>query len=171
VVSEIAAFIFIDLTVDWHGFPRGTFIVDALLCSLLIGASRFWERGIAHALRTFVGRGEQERTIIVGAGRAGRSMLRELRETGGVRVVGFVDDNPAFRRRRIQGVPVVGSLEEIGWILGRYDPDSVLVTIPSATRKQLDGVVEACRRADINCRFVRKQIDLDPSAILGVSAE
>jgi UDP-GlcNAc:undecaprenyl-phosphate GlcNAc-1-phosphate transferase len=171
VVSEIAAFIFIGLTVEWHGFPRGTFIIDALLCSLLIGASRFWERGIAHALRTFVGRGDQERTIIVGAGRAGRSMLRELRETGGVRVIGFVDDDPAFRRRRIQGVPVVGSLDEIGWVLGRYDPDSVLVTIPNAARKELDGVVEACRRADISCRFVRKQIDLDPSAILGVSAE
>jgi UDP-GlcNAc:undecaprenyl-phosphate/decaprenyl-phosphate GlcNAc-1-phosphate transferase len=170
-VSEIAAFIFIDLTVDWNGFPRGTFIIDALLCSLLIGASRFWERGIAHALRNFVGRGDAERTLIVGAGRAGRSMLRELRETGGVRVIGFVDDDPAFRRRRIQGVPVVGSLDEIGWILGRFDPDSVLVTIPNAARKQLGGVVEACRRADISCRFVRKQVDLDPSAILGVSAE
>ena len=68
-------------------------------------------------------------------------------------------------------MPVVGSLDDICWVLGRYDPDSVLVTIPNAARKQLDGVVEACRRADINCRFVRKQIDLDPSAVLGVSVE
>ena len=170
VVSEIAAFAFIALTVDLHGFPRGTFIIDALLCALLIGASRFWERGAAHALRTFV-RGDQERTLIVGAGRAGRSMLRELREGGGVRVIGFVDDDPAFRRRRIQGVSVVASLDEIGWALGRYDPEAVYVTIPNAERERLDQIVEACRRADVPCRFVRRHIDLDPGVVLEASVE
>jgi len=171
IASEVAAFAFVSLTIDLHEFPRGTFIIDALLCSLLIGASRFWERGIAHALRSFVGRADQERTLIVGAGRAGRSMLRELREGGGVRVIGFVDDDSAFRRRRIQGVPVVATLDEIGWALGRFDPDAVYVTIPNAGRERIDAVIEACRRADVTCRFVRREIHLDPSAILGVSAE
>jgi UDP-GlcNAc:undecaprenyl-phosphate GlcNAc-1-phosphate transferase len=171
VLSEIAAFIFIDLTVDLQNFPRGTFIVDALLCIVLIGASRFWERGAAHAFRTFVGRADQERTLIIGAGRAGRSMLRELREGGEHRIVGFVDDEPAFRRRRIQGVPVVASLDEIGWALGRFAPDAVYVTIPNAERERIDAVLEACKRADVSCRFVRRQIDLDPTAALGASVE
>jgi FlaA1/EpsC-like NDP-sugar epimerase len=104
--------------------------VDILVCSFLVGVSRFWERGIAHALRSFVGRGEQRRTLIVGAGGSGRSLLRELRESRDVRVIGFVDDDQALRHRRIQGVPVVGSLSEIGWVLGRYTPDAVLVTTP-----------------------------------------
>jgi UDP-GlcNAc:undecaprenyl-phosphate GlcNAc-1-phosphate transferase len=171
VLSECAAFVFLSLTLSWRDFPRGTFVIDALLCALLIGASRFWERGVAHALRTVVDRGTQERTLIIGAGRSGRSLLRELRETPGVRVVGFVDDDPAFRRRRIQGVPVVSRLDEIGWALGRLAPDAVLVTIPGAARDRLDSVVEACRRADVQCRFVRRQIDLDPSTVLGVTAE
>ena len=171
VLSECAAFVFLAATLDWRDFPRGIFVIDALLCALLIGASRFWERGVAHALGTLVGRGTQERILIVGAGRSGRSLLRELRETAGIRVVGFVDDNPAFRRRRIQGVAVISSLEEIGWTLGRLNPDSVLVTIPAAERDRIDGVVEACRRAGVACRFVRRQIDLDPSAVLGVTAE
>ena len=171
VLSECAAFAFLAATLDWRDFPQGIFVIDALLCALLIGASRFWERGLAHALGTLVGRSTQERVLIVGAGRSGRSLLRELRETAGVRVVGFVDDEPAFRRRRIQGVPVVSSVVEIGWTLGRHNPDAVLVTIPNAERDRLDGVIEACRRAGIECRFVRRQIDLDPSAILGVTAE
>ena len=76
----------------WNGFPRGTFLIDVLLCSLLIGLARFWERGAAHAIQSVVRRSDQERTLIVGAGRSGRSLLRELRETPGVRVIGFVDD-------------------------------------------------------------------------------
>jgi UDP-GlcNAc:undecaprenyl-phosphate GlcNAc-1-phosphate transferase len=171
VLSEVAAFVFMALTITWNGFPRSTYLIDALLCTMLIGASRFWERAVAHGLRTLVGRGTQRRSLIVGAGQSGRSLLRELRETPGERVLGFVDDDPTLRGRRIQAGPVVGTLEQIGWVLGRFAPDAVLVTIPGAPRERLDAVVEACGRADIACRFVRRQTDLDPSVVLGVTAE
>jgi len=171
VASETATFLFIWATVPWGGFPRGIYAVDILVCSLLIGISRFWERGVAHALRTFVGRGGQRRMLIVGAGQSGRSLLRELRESRGIRVIGFVDDDARLRNRRIQGVPVVATLEQIGWALGRYAPDEVYVTIPSAPSGLLEGIVEACSRADVSCRFVRRQIDLAPGAVLKPAAE
>jgi UDP-GlcNAc:undecaprenyl-phosphate GlcNAc-1-phosphate transferase len=171
VASEAATFLFIWATVPWGGFPRGIFAIDVLVCTMLIGVSRFWERGIAHALRQLVGRGNQQRVLIVGAGRSGRSLLRELRESRDVRVVGFVDDDARLRRRRIQGVPVVAALDEIGWAIGRHAPDAVYVTIPAATRSALDGVVEACSRADVRCSFVRRQIDLDPAAVLSTVIE
>jgi UDP-GlcNAc:undecaprenyl-phosphate/decaprenyl-phosphate GlcNAc-1-phosphate transferase len=171
VLSEGAAFLFIWATVPWNGFPRGTFLIDVLLCSFLIGVSRFWERGVAHAIQSFTARGSQRRAVIVGAGRSGRSLLRELRETPGERVVAFVDDDRAMLRRRIQGVPVMASIDEIGWVIGRLEPDAVLVTIPDAARERLDAVVEACARADIPCSFVRRQIDLDPGVPLGALAE
>jgi FlaA1/EpsC-like NDP-sugar epimerase len=171
VVSEGAAFLFVWGTYGWHLFPRGTFLIDLLLCTFLIGAARFSERGVAHALRTFVDRRSRRRILIVGAGRSGRSLLRELRETRGEHVVAFVDDDPALRRRRIQGVTVAGSLDEIGLVLGRLAPDAVFVTIPDADHERLDGVVEACGRADVACRFVRREIDIDPAVALGAAVE
>ena len=141
------------------------------ICTMLVGAARFWERGVARGLSTLVGRGTQRRDLIVGAGRSGRSLLRELRETPGERVIGFVDDDPELRRRRIQGVQVIGAIDEIGWAIGRLEPDAVLVTIPEAPRERLDAVVEACSRAGVPCRFVRREIDLDPGAVLGAAAE
>src|SRR5262249_25414427 len=131
VTSEAAAFLFIWATVPWGGFPRGTFLIDVMLCSALIGTARFWERGIARGMSSFVSRGTQRRILIVGAGRSGRSLLRELRETNGTRVIGFVDDDLRLRGRRLQGAPVLGGLDEIGLILGRTPPDAVLVSIPN----------------------------------------
>ena len=169
VLSEGIAFLFIWATVPWNEFPRGTYLIDVMLCSLLIGIARFWERGVAQTIRALVERSARERTLIVGAGRSGRSLLRELRESPGVRVVGFVDDDPAFRRRRIQGVPVVANLDEIGWAIGRLSPEAVLVTIPDAERVRLELVIEACKRADISCRFVRRHMDIDPAVAFGAA--
>jgi len=170
-VSEAAAFLFIWATVPFDGFPSSVFFIDMLICTMLIGAARFWERAVARGLSALVGRGTQRRDLIVGAGRSGRSLLRELRETPGERVIGFVDDDPRLRRRRIQGVQVIGAIDEIGWAIGRLEPDAVLVTIPEAPRERLDAVIEACSRAGVPCRFVRREIDLDPGAVLGAAVE
>jgi UDP-GlcNAc:undecaprenyl-phosphate GlcNAc-1-phosphate transferase len=171
VVSEAATFLIIWTTVGWHLFPRGTFLIDLLLCTFLIGASRFSERGVAHTISSFVDRHARRRVLIVGAGRSGRSLLRELRETPGEHVVGFVDDDPGLRHRRIQGVSIVGGLDEIGLALGRLGPDAVLVTIPDAARERLDRVIEACGRADVTCRFVRREIDIDPTVAFRAAVE
>jgi FlaA1/EpsC-like NDP-sugar epimerase len=109
--------------------------------------------------------------LIVGAGRGGRSLLRELRESPGELVVGFVDDDPRLRRQRLQGVRVFGGCLEIGRIIGLTDPDAVFVTIPAAPRDHLDAVVVACSRADVPCRFVRRETDLDPRVVLGAATD
>jgi UDP-GlcNAc:undecaprenyl-phosphate/decaprenyl-phosphate GlcNAc-1-phosphate transferase len=169
VVSEVAAFLFLSATISWNGFPQGIFVLDALICTVLIGAARFWERAVARGFSALLGRRQQRRVVIVGAGRSGRSLLRELRETPGEQVVAFVDDDPALRRRRIQGTSIVGGIDEIGWVIGRLSPDAVLVTIPNAPRERLAAVLEVCGRAGIPCQFVRREIDLDPAVVLGTA--
>jgi hypothetical protein len=66
---------------------------------------------------------------------------------------------------------VLGGLDEIGYAIGRAQPDAVLVTIPDAPRVRLDLVLEACERAGVPCRFVRRDTDLDPRVVLGAAAE
>jgi FlaA1/EpsC-like NDP-sugar epimerase len=170
VVSEVIALAYMVLTQDLRDFSRSFFIVDALICMVAVGASRFAERAVvvgASSVRDRTGR----RCLIVGAGRTGRSMMRELRETAGERVLGFVDDNPRLRRRKIHGVPVLGTIDELGQLLDRTQPDIVLVTIPDAPRARLDAAVEACSAAGVTCRFVRREVDLDPRVVLGNIAE
>jgi UDP-GlcNAc:undecaprenyl-phosphate/decaprenyl-phosphate GlcNAc-1-phosphate transferase len=171
VVSEVVAYLILDATQVWGAFPRSIFIIDALVCTVLVGASRFSERAFVRAVSTLTGRGERRRTLIVGAGRGGRSLLRELRETAGEQVVGFVDDDPRLARRRLQGVPVLGGLMEIEAVLAKARPDTVLVTIPDAPRERLSLVIDACALAEVPCRFVRRETDLDPRVALGASVD
>ena len=168
VVSELAAFGIVVATTPLGSFPVTVFVLDAFLCMAVIGASRFAERGLFRARSTLRDR-DAHRTLIVGAGRSGRSLLRELRETPGERVVGFVDDDPRLHRRRLLGVVVRGGTLDMERILGTTKPDTVLVTIPGAAPERLDAVVRACSDAGIPCRFVRRDTDLDPLAVLGAA--
>jgi UDP-GlcNAc:undecaprenyl-phosphate/decaprenyl-phosphate GlcNAc-1-phosphate transferase len=169
-ISEALAVAYLSATREFGDFPLDIFLIDGLLCIILIGASRFAERALERAFGSLRARGDRRRTVIVGAGRAGRSLLRELRETPGEHVVGFVDDDQRLRGRRLQGVPVLGGSESMERVLGAARPDAVLVTIPAAPRDRLDSIVNACAAAGVLCRFVRREIDLDPHAVLGVDA-
>jgi UDP-GlcNAc:undecaprenyl-phosphate/decaprenyl-phosphate GlcNAc-1-phosphate transferase len=169
-VSEAVAFGIVIGTTTLGDFPARVFVVDALLGTVVVGASRFGERALLRA-RTTLAERDGRRTLIVGAGRSGRSLLRELRESPGERIVGFVDDDPRLHRRRLLGTAVHGGVSDISRILAATRPDAVLVTIPNAPAERLDAVVRACSATGIPCRFVRRETDLDPLVVLGAARQ
>src|SRR5262249_51351677 len=143
VLSEIVALSFMVLTQNQRDFWPSFFVVDALICVFAVGAAR--SAGRARVRCGGAGRaGTGSGRLTVGAGRSGRSLMRELRETAGERVVGFVDDNPRLRRRRVHGVSVVGTTKEVPRLLEHVEPDIVLITIPNAPRERLAAVLDAC---------------------------
>ena len=152
------------------GFPLEIFVVDALLCTLLVSASRLVLR-LAPDLVAASHRGPRTRTLIVGAGRSGRRLARELREARGTRVVGFLDDNPSVRRRRVLGVKVLGGLDETEALLAVARPDEVLVTIPDVEPARLNVVLASCAAAEIPCRLVRSHTEITRSPLVEIRAE
>ena len=173
VLSEAVAFLFTWATVPFNGFPRSVYLIDVLLCTFLIGLSRFWERGArARSRGRSSAAGDQRRVLIVGAGRSGRSLLRELRETPGERVVGFVDDDAALRappdpgRRRSSAASTTSAGRSAG---SRRTPSSS--RSPARRASGSTVVLEACRRAEIPCSFVRREIEVTHAVPLGIVAE
>src|SRR5262249_29524053 len=128
-----------------------------VLCGVLVSGSR-----LALRLRPQLGvrrEGPRRRVLVVGAGRSGRSLARELREDGAVRVVGLLDGNPSVRRRRVHGILALGALDEIDVALETAVPDEVLITIPDAPTDRLELVSTACARADVACRLVHRRTE------------
>ena len=158
VGSALAACLILVALRPIGSFPAAQiFLIDALLCTALVGASRLALRLFPETLGH---RGDRKRVLIVGAGRAGRGLARELRDGRDERVVGFLDDNPRVRRRRILGVSVVGSLDEAERAIATTRADEVLVTIPAASADRLVAVTRAAEHAGIPCRTVRRQVEL-----------
>jgi UDP-GlcNAc:undecaprenyl-phosphate GlcNAc-1-phosphate transferase len=157
-VSGLFALGLVPLLWPLDGFDWKTFPLDAVLCAVLVASSRLALRLLPHAAALRSG-DVRSRVLVVGAGRFGRSLARELREDAAVRVVGFLDDNPAVRRRRVQGIVVLGSLDEIATALETARPDEVLVTIPNAEPDRVTHVAQACAAAAVPCRLVHRRTE------------
>jgi FlaA1/EpsC-like NDP-sugar epimerase len=109
--------------------------------------------------------------LIVGAGRSGRALARELAESPDQRVVGFLDDNPKVRRRRVLGIKVLGRLDEAAAHIALARPDEILVTIPDVAQDRLHAVVTAGEEAGISCRIVRRTTAPSTAPLVKVPAE
>ena len=170
VLSEAVAYLFLVTSFEFVGLTQSIFLLNAIICTVMVGAERFGERALAHTLSSLRGRDTRHRTLIVGAGREGRSLVRELRETPGELVIGFVDDDPELRRRRLLGVPVVGATGDIADVLARFTTDAVLVTALDLPHETLDTIVAACEQAGVPCQFVRRDLDVARETVLGAVA-
>ncbi len=85
----------------------------------------------------------RRRVLVVGAGQAGRGIVRDLRGAADVHVVGFLDDNPRLRRRRDAGRPRArddGRRAEVA--LEATRADELVVTIPDAPADRLERVAQ-----------------------------
>ena len=73
------------------------------------------------------------RTLVVGAGEAGRALTRDLLRVSsfGLEPVGFLDDDPAKRRRTVAGLRVLGTLDALEVVVETSDVEVVVVAIPS----------------------------------------
>ncbi len=86
-----------------------------------------------HARSRITGSGaEIRRAIVMGAGAAARLLLAGIHQQGWT-VLGLLDDDPAKRRARIGGVPVLGTLAQITDKAVRGAATHVVVAMPSAT--------------------------------------
>lgn len=68
------------------------------------------------------------RSIIIGAGTYGEVYLAYLQEAE-VNIVGFVDDNPNLKGKKVRGVPVIGNTSELARIKEEFQIEAVYCPI------------------------------------------
>jgi len=141
----------------FNGFPRSVLIIDWLLSIFLVGGTRFAIRLIADNVSTVTNSTRKrpaKRALIIGAGDAGALVVRELQKNPDLNLnpVGFLDDNPAKLKQQIHGIPVVGSLADIGKIIEHRKIEEVIIAIPSSSGKVVRMIADVCRLRGIPFR-------------------
>ena len=133
----------------FEGFSRAVFVLDALLLSVAIVATRasFRSMNLVAATRSKRSR----RVVVYGAGAFGQTLVRELRANAlwNMNPVAFIDDDPMKTHRWIMGVQVRGTVEELEGTIRRCAADEVILSSPS-----IDGDIEQ-RIRDLCARLSR----------------
>ena len=101
----------------------------------------------------------QERTMIVGAGMAGRMILAEIKNarydksnpSSELEPVCFIDDDTTKLRSKIMGVEVVGTTPEIPRLCKEYGIESIIVAIPSCEESDKRRILDYCSSS--NCKI------------------
>src|SRR5215469_8541199 len=133
-----------------EGVPRSVLVLYPILLTLGLGGSRLLYRAFKDRWMKL---GEPAaRALIVGAGRAGELLIRDLRRHGPFLPVALVDDDAAKQGHEVQGVRVRGRLNDIGRLVRAYDVNIVLIAMPTASRKTMDRVVQVCNEVQVQCR-------------------
>ncbi len=140
--------------------PRAVLILDPLLLVLVMGGSRFayraWkEHQLYGALHL---RGEP--VLVLGAGDAAVSLVKEMSRSAEWRVVGLLDDDPAKLGRVINDVRVLGRLNEIARWANDLQVRHAIVALPSAAAHVRRRVVETATDAGLNVLTVPSFDDL-----------
>jgi len=150
-VSSIIIMTAILLYARFQYFSRAVFVVDALLTLFFISGARFSLR----ILKEYLGGlpAVSRKVLIAGAGDGGELALREIRNNPALKynIVGFIDDDPFKRKRRIHGVAVLGCVEEIEQISKQTGAEEVIIAIRSASEETMKRIAEICERSCLTC--------------------
>lgn len=135
------------------GYPRSVLAIDLLLTILVSGGARFLVRVYTEHATTYAA---QNKTLIVGAGQAGITIVRELKRNPllGFKPIGFVDDDSTKIGIRIHGLKVLGDTSALPHLISRYQVSSVLIAIPSATGPQVEKIINKCRECKVNFKIL-----------------
>ena len=137
--------------------PR-SYYVWGLLCSFFITAGiRFFYRGVRY-LRNRVPGSQKgtENVMIIGAGQAGRQLIREYAVSSHLnsRVACLIDDNPAKHGRILEGVRIVGGRRDIPQAVKRYDIRKIIFAIPSLQGAGRQEILNICSKTGCQIQVV-----------------
>ncbi len=95
LMGSVSFILIMVFTMGSYGFPRTVLVLEPVLSLMLLGGGKFVFRYRFHSPHSLDSR-KVKHTLVVGAGRAGVSILNEIQNNSGLasRVIGFVDDNP-----------------------------------------------------------------------------
>ena len=148
------------ITMLGRPFPNSILVIDWVLCVAVLAGTRYLSRAF-HERHARVRRGGR-RALIVGAGNAGESLLRDIQRsrTLGYDVRGFIDDDPRKQRARVHGIEVLGTVDDLQAVCRANGIEELLIAIPSAHSDDATRVIQRCRAIGLPFKSVPALADL-----------
>ncbi len=97
-----------------------------------------------------------ERVMIIGAGAAGRTLIREIARTEKInsKAVCIIDDDPSKVGCLLDGIPVVGGRDYIVEAVNKYRVNKIVYAIPSSSAEERKKVLEICSNTECSVEIL-----------------
>ncbi|MGB3561474.1 MAG: exopolysaccharide biosynthesis polyprenyl glycosylphosphotransferase, partial [Thermoanaerobaculia bacterium] len=143
-----------DGTLEVFTFSRAFLGLFALLDVALVVFSRnLVRKGLRRARLRLK---KLQRILVLGAGALGKEVTKKLldHQEMGIRVVGFLDDDPGKTGGEFYGVPVLGPLNRVGELIAEEKIDQVYVALPLEAHKKTLRILQSVGRECVEIRLV-----------------
>ncbi|NLD44111.1 MAG: sugar transferase [Chloroflexi bacterium] len=135
----------------YRGLSRLLFVYFGLLDVILCLGARLVLR------RAFGQRAKERRGVLIaGAGEIGRQLAQSLRPSSwmGIDLVGYLDDAPDKQGQTVEGLPVLGTLEDAAAVIAAHQVREVVVALPLAAHQRLEALVRDLADQPVNVKVV-----------------
>ncbi len=161
LVATLASVVVITFAYRFNDFSKGIFVIDWFITTaLLIGVRGSFRLFLEIQKRKTL---SGDRVLIYGAGRGGELLLREILNNKKLNVqpIGFVDDDPMKKGKKIQGYPILGPFDNIDNTLSNKQFNGILISfndINGHHEKAHEAVKDYCLKKKVYLK--RFKIDL-----------
>jgi FlaA1/EpsC-like NDP-sugar epimerase len=160
VIGTIGIYLALFVYNRMEGISRSVLLIYPVLLAVLLGAPRliyrYWKDSqldLFHAKRS-------QRVLVIGAGRAGEALVRDLRRDARYVPAGFIDDDESLRGSRLQGVPVLGNTGRLPELAKRAGAEMLLLAMPAADKEEIRRIVGLCEATGLPVRMVPRLDDV-----------
>jgi GT2 family glycosyltransferase/lipopolysaccharide/colanic/teichoic acid biosynthesis glycosyltransferase len=165
ILATALSYVFISALVFFfkdYGFSRGVTIISGLLSMVLLPSWRLvlhmMGRSSSEGRMSVLGR----RTLVVGTDKSGEELLRRLRSrvSDGYDVLGFIDMNRKRVGEELSGLPIVGSIDNIGKVIQDLKVSDVIFSTQTLSYTDILSVIGRSREQTVNFHLVPNTLEV-----------
>jgi len=170
-VSSFCIIVVILYVNRFESISRSVFVIDWCLTILFVIGLRIFTRLCFSQFTETIGyeelknavlqifkinRKQGKSVLIIGAGDSAEMVCREFRENASIQsyVIGFLDDDITKIGKKIHGISVLGSINNLVNIVDSTGAEEAIIAIPSASSKRMKQIVSLCKESGINFKTV-----------------
>lgn len=140
--------------------PRSTYVLWPILLILFMCGSRLvyrmWKEQYVLAFEKL----NAEPVLVLGAGDAAATLIKELSRSPDWRIVGLLDDNPARLGRELDGIRILGPVDRLSEHAARFGAKHAIIAMPGENHDQRRKALSLCNDAGIKALTVPAFDDL-----------
>ncbi len=147
--------------------PLSVILLDSALAfggllALRVLRRSLYERFERRRRSATAGRARPERVLLIGAGRAGVAVAREIAGRGdtGFEVVGFVDDDASKQGSVIQGVRVLGTMADLPGLTEAHGVERAIITMAAVGAATVRRIVALCEATPLRVQIIPRLYEI-----------